>query len=63
MAEILLADGVYGKKDGRIKDNKAGNINLRGRSPRRQEREEQESNKGQFWQKGKRPSFLKVGVR
>ena len=53
MAEILLADGVYGKKDGRIKDNKAGNTNMRGRAPRRQEREEQESNKGQIWQKGK----------
>lgn len=47
MVEFFLAYGVYGEKDGRIKDNKTGNINLRGRSPRRQEREEQESNKGQ----------------
>ena len=59
MVEIFLADGVYGKKDGHIKDNKAGNINLRGRFPRRQEREEQEREK----EKKREPACRSLPVR
>ena len=56
MVEVFLAYGIYRKKDGRIKDNKTGNINLRGRSPRRQQR----AIKGKF---GKQENELFSSVR